>query len=47
MLLGKKAEMSATATEQVRAHERTQPTGRKPLPEHLERVELELIPLDV
>jgi transposase len=47
MLLGKKAETPATATEQVRAHERKKPTGRKPLPEHLERVELELIPLDV
>jgi len=47
MLLGKKAEPAAPATEPVRAHERKKPTGRKPLPEHLERVELELIPLDV
>jgi transposase len=47
MMLGKKAEPPAAATEQVRAHERKKPTGRKPLPEHLARVELELIPLDV
>jgi transposase len=47
MLLGKKDEPPASATEQVRAHERKKPTGRRPLPEHLARVELELIPIDV
>jgi transposase len=47
MLLGKKAETPVAATEQVRAHERKKPTGRRPLPEHLARVELELIPIDV
>jgi transposase len=47
MMLGKKSEPEASSTEQVRAHERKKPTGRKPLPEHLARVELELIPLDV
>jgi len=47
MLLGKKGEPTATQTEQVRAHERRKPTGRKTLPEHLPRVEVELIPLDV
>jgi transposase len=47
MLLGKKRDPGPPATEQVRAHERKKPTGRKPLPEHLARVEIELIPLDV
>ena len=47
MLLGKTGEPAATQTELVRAHERKKPTGRKPLPEHLPRVEVELIPLDV
>src|SRR5437879_492910 len=47
MMLGKKAEPAALPTEQVSAHERKKPTGRKPLPEHLTRVEIELIPLGV
>ena len=33
-----------TTVETVREHERRKPTGRKPLPEHLPRVEVELIP---
>src|SRR5258706_12036620 len=31
----------------VRAHERVKPTGRKPLPESLPLVEVEIIPLEV
>jgi transposase len=31
----------------VRAHERVKPSGRKPLPDHLPRVDVELIPLEV
>ena len=33
--------------EQVRAHERKKPSGRKPLPDHLPRVDVELIPFEV
>lgn len=38
---------AAPAVEQVRAHERRKPTGRKPLPEHLPRVDVEVIPPEV
>jgi transposase len=31
----------------VRAHERAKPSGRKPLPDHLPRVDVELIPFEV
>ncbi len=31
----------------VRAHERAKPTGRQPLPEHLPRVEIEVLPEEV
>jgi transposase len=34
-------------TQPVREHERHKPTGRKPLPEHLPRVEVEVLPDDV
>jgi transposase len=34
-------------TEKVRAHERQQPRGRQPLPAHLPRVDVELIPFEV
>lgn len=37
----------ATDKTQVPAHERKKPTGRKPLPEHLPRVEIELLPPEV
>jgi transposase len=47
MLLGKQADGEAPQVEQVRAHERRKPTGRKPLPDHLARVEIEMIPLEV
>ncbi len=36
-----------TATQTIAAHTRTKPTGRKPLPDHLPRVDVELIPLEV
>lgn len=38
---------SEAATQRVEAHERHKPTGRKPLPEHLARVEVEVLPLEV
>lgn len=31
----------------VEAHERRKPTGRKPLPDHLPRIEVEVLPLEV
>jgi transposase len=34
-------------TQAVREHERHKPTGRKPLPEHLPRVDVEVLPDDV
>jgi len=34
-------------TEQVKAHERAKPTGRKPLPENLPRVDVDVIPPEV
>lgn len=37
----------ATPTQQVAAHERKKPTGRKPLPAHLPRVEVEVLPPEV
>lgn len=41
-------EAAATpATQTVEAHERKKPTGRKPLPEHLPRVHVEVLPLEV
>jgi transposase len=51
MLLGKGEPPSATelaaAIEKVREHERQKPTGRKPLPENLPRVDVEVLPPDV
>jgi transposase len=55
MLLGERAaaEIDALAaqaeaeTEEVRGHTRKKPTGRKPLPDHLPRVEIELVPDEV
>jgi transposase len=46
MLLGESS-APPPETQTVRAHERRKPPGRKPLPEHLPRVEIELVPLDV
>jgi len=37
----------AAAIEKVRAHERHKPTGRKPLPENLPRIDIELLPPEV
>jgi transposase len=37
----------APAREPVRAHTRVKPTGRKPLPDHLPRVEIEVLPPEV
>ena len=37
----------APPTQPVRAHARTKPVGRKPLPAHLPRVDVELVPLAV
>ena len=38
---------AAAATQKVEAHTRKKPTGRKPLPEHLPRVHVEVLPLEV
>ena len=37
----------APATQPIREHERQKPTGRKPPPEHLPRVDVEVLPDDV
>ena len=37
----------APPTQPVREHERQKPTGRKPLPEHLPRIEVEVVPDEV
>jgi len=50
MLLEKSGNADAgtpPAVEQVRAHQRRKPTGRKPLPENLPRVEVEILPPEV
>lgn len=47
MLLGKQAQAPAVEVERVREHERRKPTGRKPLPEHLPRIEIEVLPVEV
>ena len=47
MMLGQQAPEPPPEVEQVRAHERTKPTGRKPLPDKLPRVDIEVIPPDV
>jgi len=46
-LLGEDAAGAVAPAKPVRAHDRRPPTGRKPLPDHLPRVRIELIPLDV
>ncbi len=38
---------AANAEQEVQAHTRRKPTGRKPLPEHLPRVEIEVLPPEV
>lgn len=38
---------AATREEKVREHTRKKPTGRKPLPEHLPQVEIEVLPEEV
>ena len=46
MLLGSQPP-EAPQMEKVEAHERRKPTGRKPLPENLPRIDIEVIPPDV
>jgi transposase len=46
-LLGGDPAASGPPAQPVRAHTRRPPTGRQPLPDHLPRVKIELIPLDV
>jgi transposase len=41
------AALPPVEVEQVRAHERRKPTGRKPLPENLPRIEIEILPPEV
>jgi transposase len=38
---------AANAEQEVKAHTRRKPTGRKPLPDHLPRVEIEVLPPEV
>lgn len=38
---------AANAEQEIKAHTRRRPTGRKPLPEHLPRVEIEVLPPEV
>lgn len=52
MLLGEKAKestaaSSAPAVQHVREHDRKKPTGRKPLPENLPRIDVEILPPEV
>lgn len=51
MMLGdrERAEIEAAVNEEIKVpeHTRPKPTGRKPLPENLWRVEIEIVPLDV
>jgi transposase len=47
MLLGQRPSEAPTEVEKVKAHERVKPTGRKPLPENLPRVDIEVIPAEV
>jgi transposase len=47
-LLGERPVVDEAApTQPVREHERQKPTGRRPLPEHLPRVEVEVLPDEV
>jgi transposase len=46
-LLAQHGALELVTKERVRAHERQKPSGRKPLPDHLPRVDVELIPLEV
>ncbi len=41
------SEEAPVPKQQVEAHERTKPTGRKPLPEHLPRILVEVVPPEV
>lgn len=41
------AALAATDEQEVKAHTRKKPTGRKPLPEHLPRVEIVVLPPEV
>ena len=41
------APVEEPATETVREHERRKPTGRRPLPETLPRVDIEIVPPEV
>src|SRR5262245_23250959 len=47
-LLGERpASTEPVTSHPVREHERTKPTGRKPLPDHLPRIEVEVVPEEV
>lgn len=40
-------ELAKGAEQEIKAHTRKKPTGRKPIPEHLPRVEIEILPEEV
>ena len=47
MLVGNAPEPQTAATQTVEQHERRKPSGRKPLPENLPRIEVEVLPPEV
>lgn len=47
MMLAQHGATALVQKETVRAHERQKPRGRQPLPDHLPRVDVELIPFEV
>ncbi len=47
MLLGERPADAPPPVEEVRAHQRAKPTGRKPLPEKLPRIDIEVLPPEV
>ena len=49
LMLGDKAvrDIENLEIQEVKAHERAKPTGRQPLPEHLPRVDIEIVPEQV
>lgn len=47
LLGGQQHESKPKDKQKVEAHERSKPTGRKPLPEHLPRIDVEIVPDEV
>ncbi len=47
LLGGQQPESAPNEKQKVEPHERSKPTGRKPLPEHLPRIDVEIVPDEV